>query len=213
MASNNTEYDVESPKSVDLSQAASKEDDVSVDTHQSDSESDTDSHHYGQSRSRRSYLKLMLVAVLAAVLGLAVGLGLGLTVGQEEAATRSVAAPASDEAQSTVSESAAVNEEPIASMEEETVDFEEEPVEVDSKPPAFGGVVGMGSPSETTIAWPQLLGLPAEEAKKILEDLDEGYTVVIVPPSGVTTKDLRTDRIFLFTNEEGYVARVPRPGR
>jgi len=81
-----------------------------------------------------------------------------------------------------------------------------------TKAPVFNGVVGTGT--TTTVAWPQLVGLPAEQAKKIIEDEGNGYTVIIVPPGGVTTKDWRHDRVFLYVNEQGYVTEpIPRPGR
>lgn len=81
----------------------------------------------------------------------------------------------------------------------------------ETKPPAFTGTVGIGA--TPAVEWPQLLGLPAEQAKKIIEDEGKGYTVIIVPPGGETTKDLRYDRVFLFVNEQGYVKFVPRTGR
>lgn len=218
------EYDLESPKSIDLASPSRQEDDISVATHQSDSESDSDSAHY-DTRRASSYRKLLFVAVLAAVVGLTVGLGVGLTVGGEEA--RSVA-PASNREGSVSENVVPVTNEPDTNVENESKADEAEPVEVkvdeeeaepvldtpevEDKPPAFSGVVGMGN-SFQNISWPQLVGLPAEEAKQIIEDEDAGYTVIIVPPGGATTKDLRDDRVFLFANEEGHVARVPRPGR
>lgn len=83
----------------------------------------------------------------------------------------------------------------------------------DSSTNKDGGGFVIGSGMGTSVSWPELVGFPAEEAKTILEDEDEGYEVIIVPPGGVTTKDYREDRIWLYVNEEGYVSRVPRPGR
>ena len=63
------------------------------------------------------------------------------------------------------------------------------------------------------VGWPQLVGLPGEQAKKIIEDEGRGFTVIIVPPGGVTTKDWRQDRVFIYVNEQGYVSQIPYPGR
>jgi hypothetical protein len=215
-----TEYDLESPKSVDLSSPASpKEDDNhSVATHQSDSESESDASHYNDPRNGRSFRKLLLVALLAAVLGLTIGLGVGMGMGGKEA-SRSVA-PASNGAENNMAENLVVDE-PAAdnsTVEESSTPTDEQPQqdtppEEENKAPAFGGIGLGGSGASQNLKFPELLGLPAEEAKQIIEDKDEGYFVVIVPPGGSTTKDLRHDRVFLFTNEEGRVARVPSTGR
>lgn len=79
-----------------------------------------------------------------------------------------------------------------------------------STTPPFSGTVGMVA---VETEWPELVGLPAGQAKKIIEDEGRGFTVIIVPPNGVTTKDWRQDRVFLYVNEQGYVSRIPKPGR
>ncbi len=255
MESNDYIIDVESPKSVELSFAPSKEDEGSVATHRSDSDSDAGSASHSPSRRAFSLQKLALVAVLAAFIGLSVGLGVGLRVGDEESSrvivtvseqTQGAASDVSHRAESLVSNESSLSftsnqdvgtSQPVYSltakvqaatsqpvvqnnMDRVSDDFdpflveEETVVEViteESKPPAFTGTIGFGT--SQSISWPQLVGLSGEEAKRIIEDEGNGYTVVIVPPGGVTTKDLRDDRVFLFVNDEGFVERVPRPGR
>mmetsp|Transcript_91077 Transcript_91077/g.262568 ORF Transcript_91077/g.262568 Transcript_91077/m.262568 type:complete len:221 (-) Transcript_91077:120-782(-) len=200
-------------------------DDASVSTHVSDSDSDGESH-VAMHSSRHSYRKLVLVAVFAAIIGLSVGLGLGLRVREEEEPARSIALT-SDAGEDKVTGTAAEPTQPVVytgnhsnDYEDETEDYEEKEKEEpkletpeEENQPAPGGFSFGGIGGSSSLSWPELVGLPGEEAKKILEDLDEGYTVVIVPPDGATTKDLRMDRIFLYVNEEGYVERVPRPGR
>ena len=203
MTSNYSDYDEESPKS--LEPTPSKADDNnSVGTHHSDSESDSDSRH--EPRSPTSYRKLVFLVLVVAFFGLAFGLGFGLTAREEvitatenQAKTMGSEEVAADEPNTTVQDSVEENSELDTPEEKE-------------KLPAFGDV-GLGTGNKNQLSWPELVGLPAEEAKKILEDDEAGYFVVIVPPGGVTTKDLRWDRVFLFTNEEGYVERVPHPGR
>eukprot|EP00934_Nitzschia_sp_Nitz4_P001425 Nitzschia sp. Nitz4//scaffold190_size42200//41534//42079//NITZ4_007397-RA/size42200-processed-gene-0.54-mRNA-1//-1//CDS//3329540159//1425//frame0 len=65
--------------------------------------------------------------------------------------------------------------------------------------------------SGSTTSWPHLVGLSGDEAKLIIEA--EGYVVLLVHPGEVTTKDYREDRVFIYVNEDGYVDRVPVPGR
>lgn len=192
---NMVDYDLESPKS-----QQQPPDEISVTTHNSDSDHSDSSPYDSLQRRRQQRRKILFVALLALVLGLAAGLGLGLGLRDNE---KAVSPP------NTLVENSDSN---IAEEEEPELYEPEQPNPEEDKP-AFGGMT-IGSPSSPqTVSWPELVGLPAEEAKKIIEDEGRGYTVVIVPPGGATTKDLREDRVFLFTNDEGFVERVPRPGR
>lgn len=223
--------DLESSKEVDLSHVLSKSDDVSVSTRQSDSDSDSASHHPAELRRRtfKKWRTLALVAVLAAVLGLSVGLGLGLRVGKEESRNVERAVNTDKTSETTDSpvddESGAIGDNKVLQPEEyqdavveDSGPVDDEPEAKDDEPEAKDDSksppmnIGFESTTEN-VSWPELLRRPADEVKKIIEDEDEGYDVIIVGPGEPTTKDLREDRVFLFTNEEGYVIRVPRPGR
>lgn len=225
--SSSQHFDIESPKSVDLS--SPKSDECSVDTHPSESDDSSEALSVGSSQPN-PLRKLLLVALLTTIVALSVGLGVGLTLGrrQSESSSRlAVVEPAtSAPIDIAVESSTARPEEPQdltttkaplspgveEENEEETAirnptQEEESP---DNKPPS--GFSGLGAFAEG-LSWPELVGLPGDQAKQILDDLDEGYLVVLVPSGSATTKDLREDRIFLFLNEEGYVERVPRTGR
>lgn len=91
------------------------------------------------------------------------------------------------------------------------------PVEAESTRPPLPSIgsngfsIGIGAPP--TDSWPNLVGLRGEEAKQIIEDEGKGYEVFLVPSEGVTTKDYRTDRVFVYLNDQGFVEKTPRPGR
>ena len=241
MASNDlVDYDLESPLSAGLSQVISKSDDVSVSTHQSDSDSDVGSHRLLEHGSNsKKWRTVLFVAVLGAVLGLTIGLGVGLTVGKQSSS--SVAFETTGKAASvafeTTGKAASVPPASIppvtnAPVSNGTVEFVEattppvqsevpttqaptQPAQNETKPPVMiiGFGSGFGSSSTGNVSWPQLVGLPATEAKQIIEDENAGYDVIIVGPNEPTTKDLRNDRVFLYTNQQGYVTQVPIPGR
>jgi len=86
------------------------------------------------------------------------------------------------------------------------------PSQTSDTTPPFNGIVGVATTSQPE-GWPELVGLPGETAKKIIEDEGRGFTVIIVPPGGVTTKDWRHDRVFIYVNDQQYVSSVPYPGR
>ncbi|KAH7285683.1 hypothetical protein KP509_33G040800 [Ceratopteris richardii] len=61
-------------------------------------------------------------------------------------------------------------------------------------------------------SWPQLVGLPGEEAKcKILEKGPE-LTVVILPEGSGVTKDFRVNRVRIFVDDNGIVTKAPHIG-
>ncbi|WVZ95861.1 hypothetical protein U9M48_041572 [Paspalum notatum var. saurae] len=55
-------------------------------------------------------------------------------------------------------------------------------------------------------SWPEVVGLPAEEAKKIILKDTPGANVVVMPSGSPATMDLRTDRVRVFVNT---VAQTP----
>ncbi|KAH7285684.1 hypothetical protein KP509_33G040900 [Ceratopteris richardii] len=61
-------------------------------------------------------------------------------------------------------------------------------------------------------SWPELVGLPGEEAKcKILAE-DPNLTVVILPEGSFVTMDFRTDRVRIFVDDKGIVTKTPHIG-
>ncbi|CAN0880081.1 Subtilisin inhibitor 1 [Linum grandiflorum] len=57
--------------------------------------------------------------------------------------------------------------------------------------------------------WPELVGLPAEEAEaKIKQDMG-GALVQVVPPNHFVTMDFRRNRVRLYVDSEGKIARAP----
>jgi hypothetical protein len=141
-------------------------------------------------------------------IALSVGLGLGLRDGRQRSQSSLALETNDPEDSSTAHEDQSAITTPVEPVLEEPE--YEAPQEPEMKPPPT--FTGIGS-IDSSLEWPALVGLSGDEAKQILEDLGQGYDVVIVPPGVPTTKDLRYDRIFLFVNEEGYVSQVPRPGR
>ncbi len=59
--------------------------------------------------------------------------------------------------------------------------------------------------------WPELMGVPTEEARQlVLSDRPE-VTVYVVPDGSMVTMDFRANRVRIFENG-GNVVRVPRCG-
>ena len=212
------DVDIESPKSIDAASPKGVADEGSVGTHPSegDDQSDGDSQRSRSTLSFSSFRKWLLVVILAAVIALSVGLCVGLHDGRDEGRGSAAlyAAPTdetptdetpTDETDSSITFKTGAPDEDVLDDPEY-----EKPIEDSTKPPSHFSGIGSGN---SNLSWPELVGLPGEEAKQFLEDLDEGYVVLIIPPGKPTTKDFRFDRIFLHVDEEGYVTMVPRPGR
>lgn len=62
---------------------------------------------------------------------------------------------------------------------------------------------------EKKTSWPEVLGLPAKEAKEIiLKDMPDAH-VAVVPVGSMVTMDFRTDRVRIFVDT---VAQTPTIG-
>ncbi|KAL6864802.1 hypothetical protein ACP4OV_015953 [Aristida adscensionis] len=68
---------------------------------------------------------------------------------------------------------------------------------------------GGGEKQENKTSWPEVVGLPAEEAKKVILKDMPGANVVVVPLGAPVTMDYRTDRVRIFVDT---VARPPTIG-
>lgn len=62
--------------------------------------------------------------------------------------------------------------------------------------------------------WPELVGKTGEEAKEVI--IATGgpgiKSVDIIPADSMVTSDFRTDRVRIFVDTSGKVARAPRVG-
>jgi hypothetical protein len=67
--------------------------------------------------------------------------------------------------------------------------------------------------SDSTTSWPELVGMPGEDAKAYLKDLDPSLRVYLVPPGGLVTQDYREDRVWVYVDEDGLVMATPAIGR
>lgn len=60
--------------------------------------------------------------------------------------------------------------------------------------------------------WPQLVGKKGEEAKTEIENEDSSLKVQLIPADCGVTADFRTDRVRIFVDADGNVAKPPRVG-
>lgn len=71
-----------------------------------------------------------------------------------------------------------------------------------------------GAVTEPRREWPELVGKTGEEAKEVI--LTTGgpgiKSVDIIPADSVSTTDFRMDRVRIFVDPSGNVARAPRVG-
>ena len=65
---------------------------------------------------------------------------------------------------------------------------------------------------EQSTTWPELVGMDGEAAKSQLESSVEPKQVFIVKENSMVTMDYRTDRIRVFVDGNGKVARPPMVG-
>ncbi|KAL6624387.1 hypothetical protein ACP70R_031708 [Stipagrostis hirtigluma subsp. patula] len=70
-------------------------------------------------------------------------------------------------------------------------------------------VAGDTSGGKNKTSWPEVVGMPAEEAKKVILKDMPGAHVVVVPVGSPVTMDYRTDRVRIFVDT---VARAPTVG-
>ena len=60
--------------------------------------------------------------------------------------------------------------------------------------------------------WPELAGKTGEEAKAAILEDDSKLQVDVLPEGSMVTMDYRLDRVRIFVDEAGKVARAPRKG-
>jgi hypothetical protein len=61
--------------------------------------------------------------------------------------------------------------------------------------------------------WPEVVGKSSSEAKRIIQRETGGRkTVHVIPTDSLVTMDYRLDRIRIFENDQGKVAKSPTLG-
>ncbi|CAN0926552.1 Subtilisin inhibitor 1 [Linum grandiflorum] len=100
-------------------------------------------------------------------------------------------------------------------MAEENQQTSEEQQPTQPLPRSYG-MAGV-PPSNSTaskVEWPELVGLTAEEAESTIkqEATVAGLQVHVIPANSFVTMDFRQDRVRLFVDADGKIARAPRIG-
>jgi len=62
------------------------------------------------------------------------------------------------------------------------------------------------------MSWPELTGKPIENAKRTIEQQRPDLTVIVVPVGALVQFDYNKERVWLWEDEEGLVAELPRVG-
>lgn len=70
----------------------------------------------------------------------------------------------------------------------------------------------MSASKDPPSSFPSLNGVEGEEAKKIIEKEFPSLSVQVVPEDSMVTMDFREDRVRIFVNADGKVARAPMLG-
>lgn len=72
---------------------------------------------------------------------------------------------------------------------------------------------GRANAAPKKITWPELVGSTAEGAKqKVKEEFGDSIRVQVVPPNTFVTMDFDRQRVRLYVDSSGNVARTPRVG-
>ena len=61
-------------------------------------------------------------------------------------------------------------------------------------------------------SWPQLVGMPVDQAIAIIQQENPGINVVKLPENSPTTRDFRLNRVRVFHDADGNVTSEPRTG-
>lgn len=66
---------------------------------------------------------------------------------------------------------------------------------------------------EMPTQWPNLVGMPGQQAKDTIERENTELTLVVIIPDGSpVTADYREDRVRIFVDNDGKVTQIPRVG-
>ncbi|XP_020600240.1 subtilisin inhibitor-like [Phalaenopsis equestris] len=69
-----------------------------------------------------------------------------------------------------------------------------------------------GKTTSALTSWPDVVGLPAEEAERRIKEDNPKLRLQVVGPDGCVTADFVTDRVWIFVDSEGKVIRTPTIG-
>lgn len=162
----------------------------------------------------------VFVALTAVVLGVSIGRGSKFLTTSSSSQPEQV--PAAVVEESVTSDAANPEEtDTVAAVKEQsdTVDsgaFEEVAGDEDvvEVPPEVTETVETKEiPSMPKTSWPELVGVDGEAAKATVEKENTDLSqVVVIPADSMVTMDYREDRVRIFVDEEGKVARAPSIG-
>jgi hypothetical protein len=184
----------------------------------------------GRTRAKRRHLVYVALAIVA-VVAISVAVGVGIYASKTSA---SQSPSTTLEGDSFASSSSPVSSSPNAGYIPSTVENENESVPKDDPLGMLDEIMehedednsDKKKDDEKEIAkdkedpflrstnWPDLVGMTGEEAKSELELLcgEETYNIIVLHVNSPTTRDYRSSRIRIFTDDEGIVTKVPRTG-
>ncbi|XP_055895709.1 uncharacterized protein LOC106079425 isoform X2 [Biomphalaria glabrata] len=67
-------------------------------------------------------------------------------------------------------------------------------------------------PHTSPIIWPQLVGKKFEEASEAIKSNNPSISIQCVTKDTILTMDYRLDRVRIYVDDEGIVARAPKMG-
>ncbi|PWZ10388.1 Subtilisin-chymotrypsin inhibitor-2A [Zea mays] len=70
----------------------------------------------------------------------------------------------------------------------------------------------MSHSHSTKTSWPEVEGMPAEVAKRKIQEDRPDVQVILVPVDSAVTDDFNTKRVRVFFDKAGNVAQVPKIG-
>ncbi|KAL6865327.1 hypothetical protein ACP4OV_016478 [Aristida adscensionis] len=74
------------------------------------------------------------------------------------------------------------------------------------------GISESGRKMSGKTAWPEVVGLPSDAATAMIEDDRPDVQVVVLPTASFVTTDFNSNRVRVFVDKLGNVARVPKIG-
>ncbi|XAR50914.1 hypothetical protein NMG60_11005379 [Bertholletia excelsa] len=77
-------------------------------------------------------------------------------------------------------------------------------------PRSLDPILGTGRPRKTS--WPEVVGLAAEEAEKKIKEEMPGARIPVVPLGCFVTMDFNQQRVRLYVDPSGKVAKTPNIG-
>ncbi|KAJ4835286.1 hypothetical protein Tsubulata_002807 [Turnera subulata] len=98
----------------------------------------------------------------------------------------------------------------MAEENKQTDSPQQQPEQLPNLPRTEGHLFGSNSGVKRT--WPELVGVTAEEAGEKIKQEKPGAQIQVVPPDSFVTMDFRQNRVRLYVDSSGKVARAPMIG-